>query len=129
MSANRYYEEIGAWPHASGSLLRTYCIGFVLSLALTLCAYLLAVHHLLSQQEALVALIVLACAQFAVQVICFLHLGREAAARERLIVLGAAVLIVLILVSGSLWIMFTLNQRMTPGAAQMEQYMDDQQGI
>jgi hypothetical protein len=37
--------------------------------------------------------------------------------------------IVGILLSGSIWIMFTLDQRMMPDAAQMTQYMDTQAGL
>ena len=128
MSSNNYFEEIGAWPHA-GKLMRAYAIGLVLSLALTFGAYFIAVHHVLPQLSLMIALIILACAQFAVQLMCFLHLGKETASRERLIILSSATLIVLILVSGSLWIMFHLNLRMMANPTQMEQYMDDQQGI
>jgi cytochrome o ubiquinol oxidase operon protein cyoD len=129
MSTNNYFEQIGAWPHDSHARLRAYVTGFVLSIALTLAAYFVAVHPALPQRALFVALLVLACAQFAVQAVYFLHLGRGAASRDRLIVLSAAALIVLILVSGSLWIMFSLNQRMAPDPAQMQQYMNDQQGI
>jgi hypothetical protein len=39
------------------------------------------------------------------------------------------VLIMFILVGGSLWIMTNLSNRMMPGSATMQQYMDSQQGI
>jgi len=128
MNKNNYFEEIGVWPHA-GKLMRAYAVGFVLSLALTFLAYLMATHHVLPQLSLMIALIILACAQFGVQLMCFLHLGKETASRERLIILSSATFIVLILVSGSLWIMFHLNERMMGNPTQMEQYMDDEQGI
>jgi heme/copper-type cytochrome/quinol oxidase subunit 4 len=59
----------------------------------------------------------------------FLHLAGRGASRERLAIFAAALFIVAILVSGSLWIMFTLNGRMMPDTAQMEQYMNDQSGF
>lgn len=129
MTNNRYFEEIGAMPRGFGPLARAYAIGFVLSLALTLAAYSLAVHHALPGGGLVAALIVLACTQFIVQVVCFLHLGRETASRERLVVLGCVMVIVLILVGGSLWIMTHLNERMMADPTQMEQYMSDQEGI
>jgi cytochrome o ubiquinol oxidase subunit IV len=109
--------------------LYAYVIGFLLSVAFTIFAYLLITNHMVSGVAAVVILIALAIAQFATQVICFLHLGSERASRDRLIVLLAAILIVLILVSGSVWIMFSLNARMMPSTAQMEQYMSDQGGF
>jgi len=129
MSTNQYFEQIGAWPRESRSAARSYVIGFVFSLILTFAAYLLAVHSAWPQKAVLIALIVLACAQFLTQAICFLHLGREDSSRDRTLVLCFASLIVLILVSGSLWIMFSLNERMSLSPAQMEQYMSDQEGI
>ena len=128
MSMKTYFEDIGAWPRSHG-MAGAYISGFVLSLALTLAAYLTAVQHALPQQAALIALMVLACMQFVVQVICFLHLGTEKASREKLVILACAGLIVVIIVVGSLWIMTHLNERMMADPAQMEQYMSEQGGI
>ena len=128
MSTNKYFEEIGAWPYGSGHA-RTYVWGFILSLILTLVSYFVAMDHVASRDILICIVFVLAIVQFAIQLVCFLHLGRETVSRERLIVLSCALLIVVILVSGSVWIMFSLDQRMTPSADQMESYMNSQQGI
>ena len=109
-----YFEEIGLWPHGSQGIARTYVWGFILSLALTLVAYALVVQHGVALPILVAVIVVAALAQFAVQIICFFHLGQGSASRERLVILGFAVLIVTILVSGSLWIMFSLNNRMMP---------------
>ena len=124
-----YFEEIGVWPGSSHKIARAYVIGFVCSLAVTLLAYSLAAQAALPAQEIAIVVALLALVQFAVQVYCFLHLGKESGSRERLAVLGCAILIIGILVSGSLWIMFSLNGRMMPDPAQMEQYMNDQVGF
>jgi cytochrome o ubiquinol oxidase operon protein cyoD len=124
-----YFEEIGAWPRGSQHIARAYVAGFVLSIVLTLTAYALVVQHALPQDALVAAIVVAAFLQFATQIVCFLHLGRGAASRERLAILAAAAFIVTILVSGSLWIMFSLQSRMTPDSAQMEQYMQDQAGF
>jgi cytochrome o ubiquinol oxidase operon protein cyoD len=129
MNTENYFEDIGMWPRGSKNLFGAYATGFALSLLLTLTTYIVAVHRALPQGPVLVTIILLACAQFAVQVVCFLHLGIGRTSRDRLIALGFAVVVVLILVSGSLWIMFTLNGRMMPDTAQMEQYMQNQEGI
>lgn len=129
MSGNTYFEEIGVWPEKSGKIIRAYVIGYALSILLTLAAYFLVVHEALPREFLFGTIIFLALAQFVVQLVCFLHLSTERSARERLVVLCCASIIVLILVSGSLWIMITLNGRMMPNTAQMEQYMDDQSGF
>jgi cytochrome o ubiquinol oxidase operon protein cyoD len=125
---NNYLEEIGVWPR-KGNIARTYVVGFIFSIIITLAAYLLAIHQLFSFRTAAIVILVLACLQFFVQITCFLHLGREAGSRDRLALLACAIVIVFILVSGSLWIMFNLNGRMMPSTEQMEQYMNDQTGI
>ena len=109
-----------------------YVVGFVLSIVCTLIAYELVYIHVHSNHETfthpfiITSIIILALAQFGVQMFFFLHLGRETKPRWKLLVLGMMVLIVLILVFGSLWIMNNLNYRMTP--QQMNQYMINQDG-
>jgi cytochrome o ubiquinol oxidase subunit IV len=124
-----YFEDIGAWPRSSHRIGVAYITGFILSLLLTLAAYFLATHHSLPYIPLISVIVLLAAIQFIVQMMCFLHLGREAASREKLFILGCVSVVVLILVAGSLWIMNNLNQRMMPSTAQMEQYMNDQTGI
>jgi cytochrome o ubiquinol oxidase operon protein cyoD len=127
--SKNYFEEIGAWPAHSRSIGYVYAGGFALSLLFTLGAYFVAVNHLLPQVLLLPAIIVFAALQFFVQMTCFLHLGREASSRNRLIVFACVTGIVIILVAGSLWIMNSLNQRMMPSAQQMQEYMQGQAGI
>jgi cytochrome o ubiquinol oxidase operon protein cyoD len=126
-----YFEEIGAWPKGSSNkIIRTYVTGFVLSLVLTFTAYYLVVlNHSIPETIVISAIVVLAGLQFIVQMTCFLHLGKEASSRDKLFVLCVTGVIVIILVSGSLWIMSSLNSRMMPSATQMEYYMNGQQGI
>lgn len=127
MNTHDYFEEIGFWPRGTG--VGMYAAGFLLSLVLTIGAYLAVTQRAFSPSVLACVLLAFALAQFLVQAICFLHLAGKGASRERLAIFTAAVLIVLILVSGSLWIMTTLNGRMMPSTAQMEQYMQDQSGF
>ena len=123
-----YFEEIGLWPR-SQRIAGAYVWGFAVSLVLTLLAYELVTQHVLSYGLLVGAIVAAALVQFAVQVYCFLHIGPDSDTRERLFALLFAALIILILVAGSLWIMFDLNGRMTMDSAQMEQYMNDQVGF
>jgi cytochrome o ubiquinol oxidase operon protein cyoD len=124
---HNYFEEIGALPR-EGNALRIYGRGFVLSLILTALMYFVATSHTLPRANTVALLVLFALVQCVVQFVCFLHLNASAS-RAKLFLLACASLVVLILVSGSLWIMFTLNSRMMPSEAQMQQYMNDQGGF
>lgn len=87
--------------------VRSYSIGFGLSLILTFTAYITAAHQLAANWTLIYILLVLAVAQLFVQLVFFLHLGRNS--RWNLTVLAFAVMVVLIIVIGSLWIMKHLN--------------------
>ena len=98
--------------------LRSYIVGFLASLTLTLVAYVFVArhvhsHHLIYSDNFLVGLVViLAIVQFFVQMIFFLHLGTESKPKWNLLTFGFMVGIVLILVLGSLWIMNHLDYNM-----------------
>jgi cytochrome o ubiquinol oxidase subunit IV len=128
MNTHNYLESIGAISKDTG--IRSYVTGFLASLILTFAAYFLAVSHALSYGALVGTLLVFALLQFGAQVIFFLHLLGKGAARERLLILAMAVLIVFILVAGSLWIMTNLNGRMmAPETPAMMQYMQSQSGL
>lgn len=107
---------------------RTYTIGFLLSLFCTLSAYILVVNHVINQKWALALVVaVFALIQFVTQLTLFLHLGLEAKPRLKLLVFGFMISVVIILVGGSIWIMYNLNYRMmTP--SQINSYMKQQDG-
>jgi cytochrome o ubiquinol oxidase operon protein cyoD len=107
----------------------SYLAGFILSIVLTVGMYVVAVGNLLTYRSAVITLLALACIQFVVQSIFFLHLSTKRSSRLRLVMLACTSVVVLILVSGSIWIMFTLNGRMMPSVDQMNQYMNSQQGM
>jgi len=97
--------------------VRSYTVGFVLSLILTLAAYLLVVEEIWEGWALVGGLAVLAVAQLLVQLVYFLHLGRESKPRWNLMVLLFAVMVVATVVFGSLWIMRNIeynHEHMTP---------------
>jgi cytochrome o ubiquinol oxidase subunit IV len=106
----------------------TYINGFVLSVALTLAAYLLVVQHALSSRVVIAGIVTLALAQFMVQLVCFLHLGRETKPRWKMMVLLFMVMVVVILVFGSLWIMSNLDYNMN-NPKDVNTYLRNQDGI
>jgi cytochrome o ubiquinol oxidase operon protein cyoD len=113
--------------HEEGqATLSSYVIGYIISVYLTVTAYLLVRNHMNSHAILLSLIIGLALVQFIVQLLFFLHLGRETKPRWKLLVFSFMIVIVCIIVFGSLWIMDNLNYRMTP--SQMNTYMNDQSG-
>ena len=105
----------------------SYTIGFILSLAFTIVAYLMVVQHWASSDVLLVSIITLAFLQLLVQLVFFLHLGRAPQARWNLVFFVTTFGIVLYVVVGSVWIMHHLNKNMTP--EQMEQNLIKGEGI
>jgi len=107
--------------------LKTYTKGYVISIVLTLSAYLLVVNRrTISRNLVLTLIVAFALTQFLAQLYFFLHLGKETKPRWKLFVFGFMVSIVLILVFGSIWIMNNLNYRMTPN--EVNTYLNDQGG-
>jgi cytochrome o ubiquinol oxidase operon protein cyoD len=100
---------IAARHETAHGTVRSYTVGFVLSLVLTLAAYLLVSHGVYDGWALVGALAVLAVTQLFVQLGFFLHLGRESRPRWNLTVMLFAVMVVFIVVFGSLWIMKNLQ--------------------
>lgn len=110
--------------------LTAYIVGFVLSIICTLIVYGLVNKHVssnhseLSHHFLIAVIMIFALVQLFVQLIFFLHLGRENKPRWNLYALLFTGLIVTIFVAGTLWIMAHLNYNM-----QLENQRDDGQSI
>lgn len=108
--------------------VRSYLIGFGASLVLTIASYLLVVGGWQMPIEILIALVIcFAVMQLFVQLIFFLHLGFEKGPRWNLAFFISTVAIILLIVLGSLWIMYHLNYNMMP--RQMNEYIIWKEGI
>lgn len=117
----------------NGASVNTYIVGFLLSLVLTFSSFGLVfmqttTHSMFLPQVILVpVLLLLAVCQLVVQLIFFLHLASGRKTGWRIIIFLSTISLVLIILSGSLWIMNNLNYRMTP--SQIMQYTNDQSGL
>lgn len=113
---------------ASHGTLGMYMTGFALSILFTLAPYYLVVHGVVSGRSLMVLLAGFAVLQLLVQLVFFLHLGRESKPRWNAMILAFAALVVLIVVIGSLWIMYNLNySMMTP--AETDRHLLHEEGI
>ncbi len=108
--------------------LRSYVAGFVLSILLTLEAYVLVVRHAVASPILVAAVAGLALVQFIVQLLFFLHLGRETKPRWKFYVFLYTVLLVAVLVIGSIWIMSNLGYH-TPSPSEVDHYLKIQSGL
>lgn len=93
-------------PHGT---TKSYVVGFILSVVLTLIAFYVVANQSLGSSGLRLLVLFLAVVQLFVQVAFFLHLGKESKPRWNLIVFGFAVMVVFIVVVGSLWIMNNLD--------------------
>jgi cytochrome o ubiquinol oxidase operon protein cyoD len=108
--------------HSAHGSVRSYTLGFALSLLLTLAAYFSVVEHWLSGWALVTAIILLALTQFYVQVELFLHIGNERKPRWNMMALLFMIVTVATIVLGSIWIMANLNYNMM-SSDQMDSYM------
>jgi cytochrome o ubiquinol oxidase operon protein cyoD len=92
--------------------LKSYIIGFILSILLTIVPYVLVVNHILSSDAIIVSIVILAVLQLLVQLIFFLHLSAHPEHRSTLLSFIFTVIVLFILVAGTLWIMYNMNVNM-----------------
>lgn len=97
---------------ASHGSLKSYIVGFIISIVLTIIPYYLVVHHLLAVDMLAVCVVFIAVLQLLVQLIFFLHLSTASEQRWNLMTFVFTALILLILVVGCLWIMWNLDYNM-----------------
>ena len=102
--------------------LQNYLVGFGLATLLTIVSFFIAGTSLVWQPSIPVALTVLAIAQMGVHLVFFLHITTGPDNINNVMALAFGVLIVLLIMTGSLWIMYHLNHNMMP----MDQIMQMQ---
>jgi cytochrome o ubiquinol oxidase operon protein cyoD len=95
--------------HDAHGSLKSYIIGFALSIILTIIPLLAVMNHMLSKTGTLILILVMAILQFAVQLFFFMHLKEGENARWNIMALIFGLIILLTIVAGSVWIM-TYNQ-------------------
>jgi len=106
----------------------SYFVGFGLSIFTTLLAYFFVVNELLPKEMLIYVVMAIAVVQLVVQLVFFLHLGRGN--RWKVATFAFAVIVVLVVVVGSLWIMHNLDYNMmNMSPDQMTQYMNENEGI
>jgi len=96
---------------------RTYLTGFAAALVLTVIPFAIVYWALLPAVAALAVIALAAIVQIVVQLRYFLHIDFKRTPRENLVALFFAGFLILVMVGGSLWIMFDLHYRHRADAA------------
>ena len=97
----------------SGGSRGSYLTGFVMAVALTVFAFVIAMKPgAVAGRVALPCICVAAVVQIAVHLRYFLHLDASAVQRWNVLTLLFTVLLLLLFVGGTIWIMSDLNYRM-----------------
>ena len=110
---------------------KSYVLGYIYSVVLTLAAYYLVVNEVLSGWTAAFIILSLAVLQLAVQLFYFLHVDQGKKPRWNLITFFFAVMVVLIVVLGSIWIMVNLSYHHAHHGTsdEVEQYIQQEELI
>jgi len=129
MTDTRYDRAPGDRPiltdneEGTSSGVLVYTIGLVLAVILTATSFWVANTSLLWAPGISLGLAVLAIAQMGVHLVFFLHITSGPDNTNNVLALAFGVLIVLLVVVGSLWIMFNLNDNMVPPPELMNLHM------
>ncbi len=106
--------------HAHGAL-RRYLTGFGLSVALTAIPFALVMTGALdSKQATAIAIAAFAAAQIVVHMVYFLHMSTRSEEGWTMMALIFTLILVVIALTGSMWVMYHLNTNMMPAPDTMQ---------
>lgn len=104
--------------------LISYIVGFALSLLFTFAAYGAVVNQIFPSSILISLIVLFAAGQLCAQLYFFLRIGWRGEQEWNLIALTFAIVIIVIVVGGTLWIMNNLAHNLMP--ADIEAYLDRQ---
>lgn len=92
--------------------LRTYVIGYGLSIVLSVIPFIIVMNNLLTRSEIIITIVVFAIVQVIVHIICFLHLKPTSNQAWNWLAFIYTLILLIALVGGSAWIIYQLNFNM-----------------
>lgn len=104
MENNHNAHSHGAHDESHGSL-KSYVIGFVLSIVLTIIPLVVVLNDMMGKTATLVVILIAAVLQFVIQLFFFMHLREEKEPRWNVMALILGFIIVITIIVGSIWIM------------------------
>lgn len=103
------HENTSPPPSSSAQKFRAYLLGFLFSIVLTLSGFYLVQYKLLAGPLLYTILTFFCIVQALIQFVIFLDLMNESKPRWNLMLFLFTIMVTLILVLGSVWIMYNLN--------------------
>jgi cytochrome o ubiquinol oxidase subunit IV len=98
-----------AHKHNSHGSLKSYTVGFILSLVLTVLSFGCVMSGAVPQHLVVPGIVVFCVIQLLVQLVFFLHMGTAPDQRDNLSIGVFSLLIIAIVVVGSVWVMHNMN--------------------
>ena len=123
MSTHDHAEGHGhAHGGAAHGSLKGYLTGFVLSVILTAIPFWLVMSGAIDNKQA-TAIVIMAFAvvQIVVHMVFFLHMNTASEGGWSMLALIFTLILVVIVLTGSLWVMYHLNANMMPGLHDMRE--------
>ena len=110
------HDHHGHDDHADHGSLKSYAIGFLLSVILTAIPFWLVMGKVFDKSSTTAAVILgFAAVQIVVHMIYFLHMNTKSEGGWTMLALIFTVMLVVIMLAGSMWVMYHLNHNMMPG--------------
>ncbi|KAA0946967.1 MULTISPECIES: cytochrome o ubiquinol oxidase subunit IV [unclassified Pseudomonas] len=110
--ANAHSHDAQNSHDAGHGSVKSYTIGFILSVILTIIPFGLVMYPTLPKSITLMIVLAFAVIQVVVHLVYFLHLDRSEAQRSNVIAFVFAAMVIVLLVGLSLWIMFSIHTYM-----------------
>ncbi|MGV2964103.1 cytochrome o ubiquinol oxidase subunit IV [Paenibacillus sp. AGC30] len=102
MSEHNSHDSHGHEQHGS---LKSYVIGFILSVVLTIIPLVVVLNDMMERTGTLIVVLGMAALQFVVQLFFFMHIRETEKPRWNVMALIFGLLIMMTIVIGSIWIM------------------------
>ena len=121
-AAHQGHGDHGHGHEAAHGSMKSYVTGFVLSVILTAIPFWLVMGDVLATPRATaMAIMIFGAIQIVVHMIYFLHMNGKSEGGWTLTALVFTIIVVVIMLSGSLWVMYHLNTNMMPSMEEMRQ--------
>ena len=102
--------------HANHGSLKSYTTGFLLAVVLTVIPFWLVMGKVFANSNtAALVLLTFAVVQIVVHMVYFLHMNTKSEGGWSVLALIFTLMMLLIMLSGSIWVMYHLNHNMMPG--------------
>ena len=130
MSAHHDHEH-GHGAHGDGhdhGSMKSYAIGFILSVILTAIPFWLVMHKVFDKSSTTAAVILaFAAVQVVVHMVYFLHMNGKSEGGWSLLATMFTLVLLVIVLAGSIWVMYHMNVNMMPSMGTDVHNMRDMQ--